>query len=169
MASMSSLSLNLILFSKANTLLDVPDDVFNVFAEHGGRTALVKKDLNTWKVPQYCSKDIIVCQTKLNNKLTYLVSLYLDSTVLSFPNEFKELIQNKGDYDILIGTDSNSHSTVWNCPATKKRGELLEKFLIDNNLSSCNVGNIPTFVNGSGYSMIIDFDSGKLLFITACK
>ena len=130
--------------SKANALLDVPDDVFNVFAEHGGRTALVTKGMNTWKVPQYCSKDVIVCQTKLNNKLTYLVSLYLDSTVLGFPNKFKELIRNKGDYDVLIGTDSNSHSTVWNCPATNKRGELLEKFLIDNNLSCCNVGNNPT-------------------------
>ena len=111
--------------SKANALLDVPDDVFNVFAEHGGRTALVTKGMNTWKVLQYCSKDVIVCQTKLNNKLTYLVSLYLDSTVLGFPNKFKELIRNKGDYDVLIGTDSNSHSTVWNCPATNKRGELL--------------------------------------------
>ena len=75
--------------SKSNSLLDVPDDVFNVFAEHGGRTALVTKGINTWKVPQYCSKDIIVCQTKLNNKLTYLVSLYLDSTVLGFPNRIQ--------------------------------------------------------------------------------
>ena len=142
--------------SKSNSLLDVPDDVFNVFAERGGRTALVTKGINTWKVPQYCSKDVIVCQTKLNNKLTYLVSLYLDINVLSFPNEFKELIRNKGDYDVIIGTDSNSHSTVWNSPSTNKRGELLEQFLIDNDLFCCNVGNNPTFVNGSGFSSIID-------------
>ena len=57
---------------------------------------------------------------KLNNKLTYLVSLYLDSKVLGFPNEFKELIRNIGDYDIIFGTDSNSHSTVWNSPSTDK-------------------------------------------------
>ena len=142
--------------SKSNSLLDVPDDVFNVFAEHGGRTALVTKGINTRKVPQYCSKDVIVCQTKLNNKLTYLVSLYLDSTVLGFPNEFKELIQNKGDYDVLIGTDSNAHSTVWNCPMTNKQGELLYFFKIDNDLFCCNVGNNPSFVNGSGFSTIID-------------
>ena len=37
---------------------------------------------------------------------------------------------------------------MWNCPATNKRDELLEFF--------CNVGNNPTFVNGSGYSTIID-------------
>ena len=137
-------------YPTANALMDVPGDVFNIFAERGGRTALVTKGMNTWKVPQYCSKDVIVCQTKL-------VSLYLDSKVLSFPNEFKELIHKKGDYDILIGTDSNSHSTVWNCPATDRRGELLEeKNLIDKNLSCLNVGNNPTFKNGSGDSTIMD-------------
>ena len=60
--------------------------------------------INTWKVPQYCSKDVIVCQTKINNKLTYLVSLYLDCKVLGFPKEFEDLIRNLGDYDIIIGT-----------------------------------------------------------------
>ena len=78
--------------SKVNALTDVPDDVFNVFAQRGGRTALVMKGMCTWKVPQYCSKDVTVCQTKLNNKLTYLVSLYLDSKILGLPNKFKELI-----------------------------------------------------------------------------
>ena len=142
--------------SKVNALMDVPDNVFNVFAQLGGRTALVTKGMCTWKVPQYCSKDVTVCQTKLNNKLTYLVSLYLNSKILSLPNKFKELIRNKGDYDILIDTDSNSHSTVWNCPSTDKRGELLEQFLIDNNLSCLNVGNNPMFKNGSGDSTLID-------------
>ena len=142
--------------SKSNSLLDVPNDVFNVFAERGGRTALVTAGINTWKVPQFCSKDVIVCQTKINNKLTYLVSLYLDCKVLGFPKEFEDLICNLGNNDIIIGTDSNSHSTVWNSPLTDKRGELLEFFKIDNNLSCCNVGNNPTFVSGSGFSTIID-------------
>ena len=114
--------------SKSNSLLDVPNDVFNVFAERGGRTALVTAGINTWKVPQFCSKDVIVCQTKINNKLTYLVSLYLDCKVLGFPKEFEDLIRNLGNNDIIIGTDSNSHSTVWNSPSTDKRGELLEFF-----------------------------------------
>ena len=78
--------------TKANALTDVPDDVFNVFAEKCGRAALVTKGMTTWKCPQFCAKDIVVCQTKLNNRLTYLVSLYLDGKVHDFPNEFKELI-----------------------------------------------------------------------------
>ena len=114
--------------SKSNSLLDVPNDVFNVFAERGDRTALVTAGINTWKVPQFCSKDVIVCQTKINNKLTYLVSLYLDCKVLGFPKEFEDLIRNLGDHDIIIGTDWNSHSTVCNSPSTDKQGELLEFF-----------------------------------------
>ena len=112
--------------------------------------------MTTWKCPQFCAKDIAVCQTKLNNCLSYLVSLYLDGKVLDLPNEFKELIHKKGDYDIIIGTDSNSHSTVWNCPLTDKRGELINQFLIDNYLTCINVGNNPTFCSGAGNTSIID-------------
>ena len=112
---------------KSNSLLDVPNNVFNIYAEPGGRAALVTAGINTWKVPQYCSKDVIVCQTKINNKLTFLVSLYLDCKVLGFPKEFEDLIRNKiGNNDILIGTDSNSHSTVWNSPSTDKRGDIVK-------------------------------------------
>ena len=142
--------------SKSNSLLDVPNDVFNVFTERGGRTALVTAGINTWKVPQFCSKDVIVCQTKINNKLTFLVSLYLDCKVLGFPKELVDLMRNVGNNDILIGTDSNAHSTVWNSPATDNRGDLVNKFLIDNNLTCCNIGNNPTFISGSGFSSIID-------------
>ena len=127
-----------------------------MFAEKYGRAAIVTKGMTTFKCPQFCAKDIAVCQTKLNNCLTYLVSLYLDGKVHDFPNEFKELILKKSDCDIIIGTDSNSHSTVWNCPSTDKRGELLKQFLIDNNLTCLNVGNNPTFQNGSGDTLIID-------------
>ena len=128
--------------ASSNSLLDVPNDVYNIYAERGGRTALVTKGITSWKVPQFCSKDVIVCQTKINNKLTFLVSLYLDGKVLGFPKEFVDLMRNVGNNDILIGTDSNAHSTVWNSPATVNRGDLVNKFLIDNNLS-CSSSN-PT-------------------------
>ena len=140
----------------SNTLLDVPNDIYNIYSERGGRTALVTKGITSWKVPQFCSKDIIVCQTKINNKLTFLVSLYLDCKVPSLPKELIDLMRNVGNNDILIGTDSNAHSTVWNSPSTDNRGDMVNKFLIDNNLSCCNIGNNPTFISGAGNSSIID-------------
>ena len=59
-----------------NKLSNVPGDIYNVFAEIGGRAAIVTKGISSWRCPQYFGKDIIVCQTKINDKLTYLVSLY---------------------------------------------------------------------------------------------
>ena len=142
--------------TKTNALADVPGDVFNVFAEKYGRVAIITKGMTSWKCPQFCVKDIAVCQTKLNNCVTYLVSLCLDGKVHDFPDKFKDLFRKKGDCDIIIGTDSNSLSTVWNCQSSDKRGELIEQFIIDNDLTCLNVGNSPTFQNGAGNTSIID-------------
>ena len=126
-----------------NKLSKVPATTYNVFAEKSGRAALITKGITSWRCPQYCARDIIVCQAKFNNRLTYLVSMYLDCTVLGFPPEFTELIRKKGECDIIIGVDSNAHSTIWNCPKTDKRREFIEGFLIANDLSCLNVGNPP--------------------------
>ena len=74
--------------------------------------ALVTKGITSSRCPQYCAHDIVVCQAKLNNRLTYLVSIYFNINIMDFPPEFKELILKRGDCDIIIGTDSNAHSTV---------------------------------------------------------
>ena len=65
-----------------NKLSNVPNYIYNVFAERGSRAAIVTKGINSWRCPQYCAKDIIFCQTKINDKLTYLVSLYLDISII---------------------------------------------------------------------------------------
>ena len=139
-----------------NKLSKVPATTYNVFAEKSGRAALITKGITSWRCPQYCAKDIIVCQAKFNDCLTYLVSMYLDCTVLGFPPEFTELIWKKGECDIIIGADSNAHSTIWNCPKTDKKGEFIEDFLIANDLLCLNVGNRPTFENAQGNTLIID-------------
>ena len=139
----------------ANKLPDVTGDIFNCFAEKYGRAALVTKGITSWRCPQYCSCDIVACQAKFNNRLTYLVSMYLDQDILDFPPEFRELIQKRGDCDIIIGTDLNAHSTVWNCANTNIRGQFIEDFLIDNDLSCLNIGNNPTFESSHGFTSII--------------
>ena len=76
----------------ANKIPDIPGNIFNCFADKYGRAALVTKGITSWRCPQYCSHDIVVCQAKFNNCLTYLVSMYLDQDILDFPPEFRELI-----------------------------------------------------------------------------
>ena len=82
--------------------------------------------------------------------------MYLDGNKLEFPQEFIDLIANKGTCSVLVGTDSNAHSTVWNCSSTNRRGELVEDFLITNNLQCVNVGNRLTFRHAMGWTSIID-------------
>ena len=146
-----------------NKLSNVPGDTYNVFAERGGHAALITTGIISWRCPQYCASDIIVCQTKIHDQLTYLVSMYMDGKTLEFPSEFIQLIANKGECDILVASDSNAHSTVWNCPRTDRRGELVKDFLISNNLQCVNVGNRPTFCSGAGNTSIIDITFANLV------
>ena len=142
--------------TKSNTLSDIPDDIYNCFMEKSGRAALVTKGFTSWRCPQFCARNIVVCQAKLNDSITYLVSMYMDQNIQDFPKEFKDLISKCGNANILIGTDSNSHCTVWNCTETDKRGEFIEDFVIENNLSCLNVGNNWTFESAHGFKSIID-------------
>ena len=142
--------------TKANKLADIPDNIFNCFAEKSSRASLVTKGITSWRCPQYCAWDIVVCQAKFNNRLTYLINTYLDQDVLDFPPEFRELVLKWGDCDIIIGTDSNAHSTVLNCANTNNPGELIKYFLIENYLTCLNVGNNPTFESPRGFRSIID-------------
>ena len=100
----------------SNKLSNVPSDTYNVFTEVKGHAAIITTGIVSWHCPQLCASDIIVCQTRINDRLTYLVSMYMDGHKLEFPKEFIELVTKKGECDILVGNDSNSHSTVWNCP-----------------------------------------------------
>ena len=131
--------------NKSNTLLDIPDDIFNCFEEKSGRAALVTKGFTSWRCPHFCACNIVVCQAKLNDRITYLISMYMDQNIQDFPKEFKYLISKCGNADKLIGTDSNSHYTVWNCTETDKQGEFIKDFLIENNLACLNVGNNWSF------------------------
>ena len=79
--------------TKVNTLPDIPDNIFNCFAEKSGRAALVTKGITSWRCPKYCAQDIVVCEAKFNDHLTHLVSMYMDQNILDFPQEFKDLVR----------------------------------------------------------------------------
>ena len=73
---------------------------------------------------------------------------------------------------VVIGLDTNAHSVLWECISSNNRGENLEEFIAQYNLSVLNVGSKPTFKSRNGQSIIdvtlfeIKLD-GKLLDITA--
>ena len=71
----------------------------------------------------------------------------MDITVNVYPQTLIKLIQHctsSGD-KLIIGMDSNAHSVLWG-NETNSRGEWLEEFILDSNLTVENQGLKPTFI-----------------------
>ena len=78
----------------------------------------------------------------------------MDQSIPNFPSEFIDLINKVGSADIIVGIDTNSHCTLWNCTFLDNRGEFVEYFIIQNNLQCLNIGNNWTFKGANGKSII---------------
>lgn len=57
----------------------------------------------------------------------------------------EDSIQNKKQKKIIIGGDFNAKSMLWGGKQTDKRGNILEEWMIQNELTTINIGNTPTF------------------------
>ena len=100
------------------------------------------------KMAQFCNKDQVA--VLLDNN-TVVASIYMpgDSTNPPPSQLTQELITfcELNNKKLIIGSDCNSHNTVWGSSDNNNRGEHLLEYLITTNLVICNVGNEPTFVN----------------------
>ena len=127
-----------------------------MFGGNYPRAAIVAYKCNLLLCSSYSSRDMTTCQTLLDDgKEVYIVSVYCDITQQSLPAELDKLLLEKPDANIIIGMDANSHSPMWGCNETNKRGEMMEDFIMDHNLQVCNRGNKATFV-ARGAETIID-------------
>ena len=79
-------------------------------------------------------------------------SFYSDITVMDINLQLDQVKQLSHKY--LILGDSNSHSTLWGSNVNNTRGDMWEHFLMRNNLSLLNEGNLPTFENHIGSTHI---------------
>ena len=70
-----------------------------------------RRDVVSFFVPQFSSRDVCVIQTIINCRPTYLVSGYLDQNVHDIPKSLVKLLDNLGNYGLILDLDSNSHST----------------------------------------------------------
>ena len=62
---------------------------------------------------------------------------------------------NTNKLKLVIGIDSNAHSSLWGSEESNRRGEILEEWLLTNGLFVANVGDSPTFT-GRGSNTIVD-------------
>ena len=129
------------------------------------RAAIVApRGLGIWEVPNLNSGDVAVGLLKDDKTSLLIISAYLDITAKKgkiIPDNLTQAITfaNNNNYQLVIGMDSNSHSTLWG-RQTNSRGEELEEYLARHNLDVFNVGRKPTFI-GRGTNTCIDITLGN--------
>ena len=119
------------------------------------RAAIVaSRELNCFPIYDFTGPDVATVLTKLDGKNVYICSAYLDGTnnitnpdnIL--PQKLMELIKHvkETNKELILCTDSNSHSVEWFSPMTDRRGEIMEDILNEYNLKLLNNSSKPTFV-----------------------
>ena len=118
------------------------------------RTCIISsKDQNLWLDTRFSSRDITTCLwvTGDPHQPEILISsVYLDiekNGDNQIPLELSKLVSHssRNHKPLIICMDSNSHSTLWGLE-TNNRGEILEEFILTNDLNLENIGKVPTFI-----------------------
>ena len=113
----------------------------------------------------FSNRDIITVKSNIkSNKGVLFTSIYmaLENNVhqieISTLTRFKELTQfaDKNNIPLIMGSDTNGHSVLWNSYKETERGRILCNLINDLDLNIENTGNAPTFVNTRGFSSRID-------------
>lgn len=143
------------------TDMDIFDKVF-CFTKQGvrSRAALCMKGdkLNGTLLSQFSCPDICTVDVNYNGNHLIIISAYLPpdenyNSRLDLLNETTQKLRNLNKPVIVI-TDSNSRSTMWNDILTNERGKLFEDFILNNELLICNDNDVNTFVSTQGSSTI---------------
>lgn len=85
-----------------------------------------------------------------------LISLYWDGRFPSLPQKFLECLKECAEKGIPVhvGGDFNAHQVLWGGRRDTARGNLVQNLMIDYNLVLLNEGDVSTFVNANGSSVI---------------
>lgn len=114
----------------------------------------VSPNLHAMFLNQLSNDDLAVvriCRKAQEGGDFIVVSAYLpyDSPLAPPGPELEKVIDfcSSSNLELLVGTDSNAHHTVWGSTNINKRGEELLQFLATSDLIILNRGRKPTFVN----------------------
>lgn len=124
---------------------------------HRPRAALrIDQAVQPWMVSNLCSPDLCVAAIKVEGKLTYVASLYLDINLDVEYQPFLRLIEacQRDSIPLIVAMDSNAHSPLWGSAERNGRGENLEDILLSRNLTVMNHGCVPTFKTVRAESVI---------------
>ena len=106
-----------------NRLVGIPRNcgICNIPGDRPRAAIVAAPGLDLWMVPEYSSSDVVTCLLRTGCDQTpelYVVSAYLDITLPGVvPEPLGRLVDHcrREGKQLLIGMDSNSHSTLWGC------------------------------------------------------
>ena len=129
-------------------------------AGHARAAVLTGKNLETWPVPEFTTKDLATVAVLVQGQPSiYVASVYLDITKNIALEEWIALIGRCKDKNIplVMGIDSNAHSPMWGGEESNRRGEQLEELILQWDLVMVNERHSPaTFDNDRGGLSHID-------------
>ena len=118
-------------------------------------TIYTSRSIQAWFIDELSNRDATVIVVRLNRRQTLIASIYLDyneEVVQPWLNKILDFAKHRG-YAILLGLDSNCHSTLYG-HETNPRGAKLEDFIAANRLLVENKGKKYTYECSTGRSII---------------
>lgn len=119
---------------------------------------VVKKELESWLVPQLSTPDVVTCLIKNGNggRPLAVIAGYCDILLDPVPDIFSLIVKKckMRRWESIWCLDTNAHSPFFGSADRNYRGEQIEEFIIQAGLLVENIGNTDTFVSGVGKSVI---------------
>ena len=149
-------------YSYENRISGIPTRAKKIYlrqkatAAHPRAGIITSPDVNITAMDSWCNRDCAVALARVEGLQTIIVSLYLDITKEVQPKWLDDLmlmIEQKG-YPLIMGVDSNSHSTLYGRD-NNKRGNDFEDFILQYGLRVENTGTCPTFETMRGTRAIM--------------
>ena len=133
--------------------------VYNTGSERPRACVSVQKVLNYFILSEFCNEDVVAITIDWykNGEMSKVVlcSAYFDANQ-GIPVVLLNLVRHcaRQGIELIIGTDSNAHHTIWGDKLIDKRGEMVLDFIIDSDLEILNRGYTPTFVRQNSATVI---------------
>lgn len=125
------------------------------------RAALIfRKGLPFMALNQFVTEDLVAASLDLNisgveHKMVIVSSYHhYENAVVS--DVLQRLIEfcRKGGRQLIFGCDANAHNQNWGGEKTDKRGEEMQDFVVENDLTILNTGFKPTYCTARSKSFI---------------
>ena len=108
---------------------------------------VVTRDLQVQAMDSLCQRDCAVALARLHGREVLLISAYLDINLSPAPQCLADIlnIAQRKKWPIILGIDSNAHSSLYGPGENNKRGDEFEDFILRHDLRVENFGTAPTF------------------------